>query len=783
MVVKVGGTKSFILVIIAMAAIATGKKTSLRFNPNTGGYEELLVVIGEDMAREECPQILENVKAAITETSRALHQSLDSTVYIDKVNVEVPNTWTEMDCRTPLAPACHPTQGIMAGDVLIGDDHPVHGSFPWTQQSLGCGHPGEFVYLPYSFLEPSNSTQMGQFISNQFNRLRFGVFDDLDPRVSSVPLDSRHHAICRGKSVRDVILSHTDFTSKRSSNNFTIPRFSITKQTPPKYVIVLENSQTMNMRDHWDFIRTSAKKFIVHDLPASVHVGLVLFNDAAHIAHPISLLGTELTSKVRNGLAFSIKNKYNLSPSTGSCVRCGVVKAIEALQTSGSSSGGVIIIISRGMSTSISQGEEKEVLELSLKHSLQIFSMAIPQPPVTDISLSLERLAHNSGGQSFFIVDESFGDKSSLSTYVSLTDAFREVQSRTLRDSPALVMEKQYGPHHEGVYEEHGNFVIDKYSGGHTQFSVFALNPFGNFLKSMNIQDKRGNMFNNIMDNMANYHIFSIYNVPFSSEQNIGMNWSYSLERLPSHHNLNNHMIQVISAPRDVNEKISVRLWTNLPSHAVVVSPSHPVVLYAEVRLGNSPVVEASVMAEIQAINQSGFISPPITLNLLDNGNGDPDLQSQDGIYSRYLTAFPGGEGRYTIRLIVTDNYGKAFSPMKTYPDESRSCCRDKAYAKIANQKLGTFSRIVKGDSFRLSKILPGPLPPARIMNLMVDVHTASQQLEFSWTSPGDDLDSGKPTSYQLFYSDQPGAFFANLNKVEMIESFSAAKSAGGRDA
>ena len=43
------------------------------------------------------------------------------------------------------------------------------------------------------------------------------------------------------------------------------------------------------------------------------------------------------------------------------------------------------------------------------------------------------------GGESFFIVDKTYGDKSSLATYVSLTDTFREIQRRTMRNSPALV--------------------------------------------------------------------------------------------------------------------------------------------------------------------------------------------------------------------------------------------------------------------------------------------------------------------------------------------------------
>ena len=45
-------------------------------------------------------------QAAITATSRALHSSLEGEVYLDRVTIEVPHTWTEMDCRTPLSMAC-----------------------------------------------------------------------------------------------------------------------------------------------------------------------------------------------------------------------------------------------------------------------------------------------------------------------------------------------------------------------------------------------------------------------------------------------------------------------------------------------------------------------------------------------------------------------------------------------------------------------------------------------------------------------------------------------------
>ena len=60
--------------------------------------------------------------------------------------------------------------------------------------------------------------------------------------------------------------------------------------------------------------------------------------------------------------------------------------------------------------------------------------------PQDDISLSLERLCHNTGGQSFFIPEESFDRRETeLTTYVALVDAFREIQVRTSQDGPFLV--------------------------------------------------------------------------------------------------------------------------------------------------------------------------------------------------------------------------------------------------------------------------------------------------------------------------------------------------------
>ena len=252
---------------------------------------------------------------------------------------------------------------------------------------------------------------------------------------------TQQYAQCRGESAREVVMKHPDFYASRAVN-FTIPNFKVTRFASPKYVIVLENSVVMNTREYWDFIRTACRNFILHGLPASAQLGIVLFNDAAHIAHPIVQLGDKEKSKARQSLSLQIKSKHNLSPSGGSCVKCGVNKAIEALLVSGSSLGGVIIIISRGQgSTTYLAEQEHQTLESrAVKHQLQLFSVSIPQSGMDHMTTDMEQLAFKTGGESVVIMDKSNMTRPSLAVYVNLMDAFRLIRRKTLPQPSSLVI-------------------------------------------------------------------------------------------------------------------------------------------------------------------------------------------------------------------------------------------------------------------------------------------------------------------------------------------------------
>ena len=64
----------------------------------------------------------------------------------------------------------------------------------------------------------------------------------------------------------------------------------------------------------------------------------------------------------------------------------------------------------------------------------------------------------------------------------------------------------------------------------------------------------------------------------------------------------------------------------------------NPIKLFAEVTLNSVPVMDARVTAELRALNQSGFLSPPIRVELLDTGSGGECKSNPEPIMIRDLT-------------------------------------------------------------------------------------------------------------------------------------------------
>ena len=85
--------------------------------------------------------------------------------------------------------------------------------------------------------------------------------------------------------------------------------------------------------------------------------------------------------------------------------------------------------------------------------------------------------------------------------------------------------------------------------------------------------------------------------------------------------------------PEDVSPLVT-KCWSNAGTGSLSLSDDY-LVIYAEVKQGNKPVILAEVKAVIEREGAS-----PLEVILQDNG-ANPDITEQDGVYSRFVTRYP----------------------------------------------------------------------------------------------------------------------------------------------
>lgn len=85
--------------------------------------------------------------------------------------VILPTSWPDSCASTPVTSASGDTP-----DVTVLPQGPARGHL-WTQQSLGCGQPGDQIYLAFEKLRARDDTLARLFVK-EFAKYRYGVFDE-----------------------------------------------------------------------------------------------------------------------------------------------------------------------------------------------------------------------------------------------------------------------------------------------------------------------------------------------------------------------------------------------------------------------------------------------------------------------------------------------------------------------------------------------------------------------------------------------------------------------------
>ena len=131
------------------------------------------------------------------QSSVVLHKSLNENVFFKSVTIVVPSTWRDGKCQEMIRP---PQDDVpyREADIKVTLDHPIYKAAPHTQQSRQCGMRGDFINLPYSFLNSWNETkeiwgEPAKMFVHEWMKLRYGIFDEFGFTGDSMYPNYFHH--------------------------------------------------------------------------------------------------------------------------------------------------------------------------------------------------------------------------------------------------------------------------------------------------------------------------------------------------------------------------------------------------------------------------------------------------------------------------------------------------------------------------------------------------------------------------------------------------------------
>lgn len=404
-----------------------------------------------------------------------------------------------------------------------------------------------------------------------------------------------------------------------------IPSFRFVVESAPRFVLAVEDTAIMNMQRRWEFVRKAVRRVAVYDIPDGAHVALVVFNSVARTVAPLSKMDS--VSDVRQRVGSSLPRNPSTVPESHKCVLCGLQESLRALDSdSVGAAGANIILITTGAGAG-THHQMKEMIRLIESRKVRVTPVLYPiteRPGSASSSVthSLEPLVHASGRgtRTFTVMDEGVGNDSKVSMLIALMDALlaavRVSGPVEAVDTPVIVESTAYPG---GIASmSTGSFTLDDSLGPDVRFSVYYYDlnhvgnaiqlttPSGQVMASVNMQEEDGD---------ANV-IF--VNIPRAERGT----WRYKVEnRADSHQGLH---VQVTALPSK-KRQVTVRVWTSNEGAELNPSdPSQPTILFAEVKDGDNPVLNAHVVGKLQRLgtNTTGSGYKPTYIDLYDNGIG-----------------------------------------------------------------------------------------------------------------------------------------------------------------
>nr|XP_003479105.3 calcium-activated chloride channel regulator 2 [Cavia porcellus] len=768
-----------LLVALSPELVFLGAGVQLRDN----GYDGLLVAINPWVPENQ--NLIPNIKEMITEASFYLFNATKRRVFFRNIQILIPATWKANNYSKVKQ------ESYEKANVIVTDWKGVDGDDPHTLQYRGCGREGKYIHFTSNFLLNDDLItgygSRGRVFVHEWAHLRWGVFDEYN-NDKPFYLDGQNK-IKATRCSSDIAGTFVCEKGPCPHENCIISKlfkegctflYNSTQNATASIMFMQSLSSVV------EFCNTSTHNQEAPNLQnqmCSLRSAWDVITDSPDFSHSIPMNGTELPpppmfSVVQDGdkvvcLVLDVSSKMAETLRQG-CLMItypivtvmDTYEHIKAIQTgkvpkhkqtgsgmegdkrcdgerrglnwerawsvveklNGKASGSVMILVTSGADQHISN-----CLPTVLSSGATIHSIAMGSSEAEKV----EELAHRTGGLKFYVPDKS---------NANMIDAFSRISSGTgdiFQQTIQLEsMSENVKPHHQLK----NTVTVDNSVGNDTIFLVTwqISDP-----PEIVLVDPTGKKYytNNFTTSLAS-RTASLC-IPGTAKPG---HWAYSLNN--THHSPRALTVTVASrASSSAVPPATVEVFVEKDS----VHFPDPVTIYANVRRGFYPILNATVTAIIEP--GSG---DPVMLKLFDDGAG-ADVIKNDGIYSRYFFSF-AVNGRYSLKVYVSRSasistlvHSIAGSHAMYVPgyitngNIQMNAPKKSAHRSEEEQKCG-FNRVSSGGSFSVQGVPEGShadiFPPCKIIDL--EAVKVEEEVTLSWTAPGEDFDQGQATSYEI---------------------------------
>ncbi|XP_022436626.1 calcium-activated chloride channel regulator 2 [Delphinapterus leucas] len=785
-----------LLVVLGPELLFLGAGVQLQEN----GYNGLLVAINPQVSEDQ--KLIPNIKEMITEASYYLFNATKRRVFFRNIKILIPATWKANNYSKVKQ------ESYEKANVIVTDWNGAHGDDPYTLQYRGCGKEGKYIHFTLDFLLNDDLTAVygsrGRVFVHEWAHLRWGVFDEYNNEkpfyvngqnqitvtrcssdITGIFLCERgpcpqenciiskifkegcmfiynstqnatasimfmqslssvvefcnasthnqeapnlQNQMCSLRSTWDVITDSDDFNNGFPMKGTELPpppTFSLIQAGDKVVCLVLDVSSKMAKADRLLQLQQAAEFYLMQVVEIHTFVGIASFNSKGTVRAQLHQINNDDDRKL---LVSYLPTTVSAEAETSIC--SGLKKGFEMVEKlNGKAFGSVMILVTSG-------GDEHvtNCFLAVLSSGSTIHTIALGSPAVKN----LEELSHLTGGLKFFVPDKSNSN--------NMLDAFSRISSGTGDIFQQHIQLESIGEYVKPHHQLKNTVTVDHSVGNDTTFLVTwqTSGP-----PEIVLFDPNGRKY--YTDDFTTNLAFRTARLWIPGTAKPGL-WTYTLNN--THHSPQALKVTVTSgASRSAVPPATVEAFVERDSTHF----PHPVTIYAIVRKGFYPILNATVTATIESET-----ADPVTLKLFDDGAG-ADVIKNDGIYSRYFFSF-AVNGRYSLKVHV--NHSPSISALAhsipgshamyvpgyiTNGNIQMNAPRKSVGRREEEQKWG-FSRISSGGSFFVLGVPADPhpdvFPPCKIIDL--EAVKSEEEVTLSWTAPGEDFDQGQANSYEI---------------------------------